>query len=117
RRHPRRVAGAAATRRPRPRFRNPTITHPTETTTMNFRRTLLSAAAAATVATLVHLPAAAQQVIKLTATAGHPPVFLWVKTMDEVFIPEVDKRLAAAGNKYKIEWTKAWGGTLIKLGS
>jgi TRAP-type C4-dicarboxylate transport system substrate-binding protein len=84
---------------------------------MNFRRTLLSAAAAATVATLVHLPAAAQQVIKLTATAGHPPVFLWVKTMDEVFIPEVDKRLAAAGNKYKIEWTKAWGGTLIKLGS
>lgn len=59
----------------------------------------------------------AQQVIKLTATAGHPPVFLWVKTMDEVFIPEVDKRLAAGGNKFKIEWTKAWGGTLIKLGS
>jgi TRAP-type transport system periplasmic protein len=61
--------------------------------------------------------AQAQQVIKLTATAGHPPVFLWVKTMDEVFIPEVDKRLAAGGNKFKIEWTKAWGGTLIKLGS
>jgi len=61
--------------------------------------------------------AQAQQVIRLTATAGHPPVFLWVKTMDEVFIPEVDKRLAAAGNKFKIEWTKAWGGTLIKLGS
>ena len=59
----------------------------------------------------------AQQVIKLTATAGHPPVFLWVKTMDEVFIPEVDKRLAASGNKFKIEWTKAYGGTLIKLGS
>ncbi len=84
---------------------------------MTFRRTLLSAAAAATVAALVHLPAGAQQVIKLTVTAGHPPVFLWVKTVDEVFIPEVDKRLAAAGNKYKIEWTKAWGGTLIKLGS
>ena len=83
---------------------------------MTFRRTLLSIAAAATMAALVHLPASAQQAIKLTATAGHPPVFLWVKTMDEVFIPEVDKRLAAAGNKYKIEWTKAWGGTLIKLG-
>ncbi len=80
-------------------------------------RTLLSIAVAATLGTLVHLPASAQQVIKLTATAGHPPVFLWVKTMDEVFIPEVDKRLVAAGNKYKIEWTKAWGGTLIKLGS
>lgn len=72
---------------------------------------LLAALALATSA------AQAQQVIKLTATAGHPPVFLWVKTMDEVFIPEVDKRLAAAGNKYRIEWTKAWGGTLIKLGS
>jgi len=58
----------------------------------------------------------AQQVIKLTAAAGHPPVFLWVKMADEVLIPEVDKRLAAGG-KYKIEWTKAWGGTLLKLGS
>lgn len=59
----------------------------------------------------------AQQVIKLTAGAGHPPTFLWVKTMDETFIPEVDRRLAAAGNKFKIDWTKAWGGTLMKLGS
>jgi TRAP-type C4-dicarboxylate transport system substrate-binding protein len=61
--------------------------------------------------------ASAQQTIKLTAAAGHPPVFLWIKTMDEVFIPEVDKRLAASGNKYKIDWTKAWGGTLLKLGT
>ena len=83
---------------------------------MTFRRNLFSMAAAAAVAGLMHLPAKAQQVIKLTATAGHPPVFLWVKTMDEIFIPEVDKRLAASGNKYKIEWTKAWGGTLVKLG-
>jgi TRAP-type transport system periplasmic protein len=59
----------------------------------------------------------AQQVIKLTAAAGHPPTFLWVKTLEEVFIPELDKRLAASGNKYKIDWTKAWGGTLVKLGS
>ena len=61
--------------------------------------------------------ATAQQVIKLTVAAGHPPVFLWVKLTDEVFIPEVDKRLAAAGGKYKIDWTKAWGGTLLKLGT
>ena len=77
-----------------------------------FSRTLLLAAMG-----LAAGGARAQQVIKLTATAGHPPVFLWVKTMDEVFIPEVDKRLAGGGNKFKIEWTKAWGGTLIKLGS
>ena len=84
---------------------------------MNFRRTVFFTATAALLGSLAHLPASAQQVIKLTITAGHPPVFLWVKTTDEVFVPEVDKRLAAAGNKYKIEWTKAWGGTLIKLGS
>lgn len=60
--------------------------------------------------------ASAQSAIRLTAVAGHPPVFLWVKLLDEVFIPEVDKQLAAAGGKNKIEWTKAFGGTLIKLG-
>lgn len=73
---------------------------------------LAVAAALATGASAVH----AQQTIKLTVVAGHPPAFLWVKLLDEFFIPEVDKRLAAAGNKHKIEWTKAWGGTLVKLG-
>lgn len=76
-------------------------------------------AAALTVACLVALgstAAQAQQTIKLTAASGHPPVFLWVKTLDEVFIPEVERRLAAGG-KYKVEWTKAYGGTLVKLGS
>lgn len=76
-----------------------------------FHQTLL-VTALALAANGVH----AQQVIKMTAAAGHPPVFLWVKTVDEVLIPEVDKRLAASG-KYKIDWTKAWGGTLLKLGS
>ena len=80
------------------------------------KRRTLNALLVATAASLAG-PALAQQTIKLTAGAGHPPVFLWVKTMDEVFIPEVDKRLTAAGNKYKIEWTKAWGGTLMKLGT
>lgn len=77
-----------------------------------FQKTLLITA----LALLASGGAHAQQVIKLTAAAGHPPVFLWIKTLDEVFIPEVDKKLAAGG-KYRIEWTKAWGGTLMKLGS
>lgn len=76
-----------------------------------FQKTLLVAAL-----TVCASGANAQQIIKMTAAAGHPPVFLWVKMADEVLIPEVDKRLAASG-KYKIEWTKAWGGTLLKLGS
>ena len=65
---------------------------------------------------LIAFSSHAQQVIKLTVATGHPTVLLWVKTLDEVFIPELDKRLAVDG-RYRIEWTKAWGGTLLKLGS
>ena len=60
--------------------------------------------------------AQAQQTIKLTMSAGHPPAFLWVRVLEEFFMPEVDKRLIAAGGKYKVEWTRAWGGTLAKVG-
>ena len=80
------------------------------------RRTFLTVLALGA-SLLLPVPANAQQVIKMTAAAGHPPVFLWVKILDDYFIPEVDKRLAAAGGKYKIEWTKAFGGTLVKLGN
>lgn len=84
---------------------------------MSTPRTIRPAVLAAAVwLAFAAVPAQAQQTIKLTAAAGHPPVFLWVKTLDEVFIPEVDRKLAAGG-KYKIEWTKAFGGTLVKLGS
>lgn len=76
-----------------------------------FKTSLLMAALS-----LTTVGAHAQEVIKLTVVSGHPPVFLWVKTVEEVFIPGVDQRLAAAGGKYKIDWTKAWGGTLVKLG-
>ena len=79
------------------------------------KRRLLATAALWALAGL-GTPAQAQQTIRLTAAAGHPPVFLWVKLLDEFYIPEVDKRLAAAGGKVKIEWTRAWGGTLVKLG-
>ena len=79
------------------------------------RRTLSHTLSVLAVGLALGTAAQAQQVIKLTAAAGHPPGFLWVKTLDETFIPEVDKRLAAGG-KFKVEWTKAFGGTLVKLG-
>ena len=81
------------------------------------KRHFLHTACAAAFGLAAAAPSMAQQVIKMSVAAGHPPVFLWVKLTDEVFIPEVDKRLAAAGGKYKIDWTKAWGGTLMKLGT
>lgn len=57
----------------------------------------------------------AQETINLTIAAGHPPIFLWVKEFDETLIPTVDAELARTG-RYKIEWNRAYGGTLAKVG-
>lgn len=55
----------------------------------------------------------AQQTINLTAIDGYPIRAMWVKEFAEFYIPEVDRRLAAAG-KYKIRWNQAWGGQIVK---
>jgi len=60
--------------------------------------------------------ARAEETIDMTVTAGHPPVFLWVQLLDGFFLPEVDRRLAASGGNVKVNWTKAYGGTLAKIG-
>ena len=52
--------------------------------------------------------------IDATVVAGHPPIFLWVKTLSETFIPAVDKALEGSG--HTIKWTEAYGGTLAKVG-
>lgn len=62
-------------------------------------------------------PVHAQPVVKMTVTAGHPPVFAWVKLIDDFYIPEVEKRVAALGAPVKFEWTRAYGGTVAKLGA
>ena len=71
------------------------------------RRSFQIAAVAATLCCAATGASHAQQTLRLTAAGGHPPVFLWVKLIDEFFIPEVDKRLADAGGKTKIDWTRA----------
>ncbi len=53
---------------------------------------------------------------KITVATGHPPIFLWVTLLRDYFIPEVNKRLEAAGAKDKIEWNQAYGGTVAKIG-
>jgi TRAP-type C4-dicarboxylate transport system substrate-binding protein len=55
---------------------------------------------------------AAAETVELTVVAAAPPTVSNVKSMKEVFIPEVDKRLAASGKDYKIEWKEAYGSTL-----
>lgn len=70
----------------------------------------------ALVATLASGVTHAQETIKLTVAAGHPPIFLWVKHLHETFMPTVDAELAKTG-KYKIAWNETYGGTLAKIGS
>ena len=78
---------------------------------------ILAATATATLLAIVAPGAArAQETIKLTVAAGHPPIFLWVKHLRETFMPTADAELAKSG-KYKIEWNEAYGGTLAKIGS
>ena len=61
-------------------------------------------------------PAAAEETIKMTVSAGHPVVFLWVKHLHESFIPTVDAELAKTGT-YKMQWNEAYGSTVAKIGS
>jgi TRAP-type transport system periplasmic protein len=53
---------------------------------------------------------------KITVSAGHPPVFLWVTLCRDFFIPEIDKRVAALGKGDTFEWNQAYGGTIAKIG-
>lgn len=52
----------------------------------------------------------------ITFAGGHGTHLPWMKAIKEFYIPEIDKRLAAAGGKDKINWTEAFGGTLAKVG-
>lgn len=81
---------------------------------MTTRRTLTRLAVAAAVAALA-LPAAADQTFKLTIASSHPTTLPWVGLMSTLFVPEVNKRVAALNKGYKIEWREAYGGQLYKM--
>ena len=66
---------------------------------------------------LVSSSAFAQQQINLTVAAGQPTRAMKPLAMvSSFFIPEVDKRIKAAGldTKYKINWKEAYAGALLK---
>ena len=67
----------------------------------------------AVLATAMTLPAAAQQTINAVVIDGYPDRALWVKEVTNFFIPEVDKRLAEAG-EYKMNWQENYGGSIVK---
>ena len=78
------------------------------------RTSFLASAIAAFVGFASHTAIGAPQTINLTAVDGYPPRALQVRTFINYFIPEVDKRLAAAG-MYKIRWNQAFSGQIVKL--
>ncbi len=59
------------------------------------------------------MPALATETIKAVVIDGYPARALWVQEFSNFFIPEVDKRLAEAGN-YQIDWQESYGGTIVK---
>lgn len=81
------------------------------------RRFTLTLTLTVTVVCLLAAAAAAQQKIPLSIGSGHPAgPAIWVGTLKDFFVPEVNKRLAARGNRYQIVWREAYGGTVAKLG-
>ena len=56
----------------------------------------------------------AQQTFKLTIASAHPTTLPWVGLMSTLFVPEVNKRVAALNKGYSIEWREAYGGQLYK---
>ncbi|MGE0563786.1 MAG: C4-dicarboxylate TRAP transporter substrate-binding protein [Pseudolabrys sp.] len=66
---------------------------------------------------MLSAPASAQQEINLTVAAGQPTrAMSALMRVSDFFIPEVDKRMKAAGldKKYKINWKEAYAGSLLK---
>jgi TRAP-type transport system periplasmic protein len=70
--------------------------------------------AVATALALAAASAGAQQTINLTIGSSHPEQLPWVAAMKNHVVPEINKRLEAGGNRYKINWREAYGGVLYK---
>jgi TRAP-type transport system periplasmic protein len=80
------------------------------------RVALMTACAIGTALALPAAPVAiAQQQINLTVAAGQPlRAMRPLQMVNEFYIPEVEKRIAAAGLNIKINWKEAYAGSLLK---
>ena len=58
--------------------------------------------------------ATAQETIRLRIASGHPPANTYVNLMQNFFVPEVTKRVAAT-TKYKVEFVEGYGGAMVKV--
>ncbi len=58
--------------------------------------------------------ASAQETIRLRIASGHPPVNTYVNLVQNFFVPEVVKRVAAK-TKHKVEFVEGYGGAMVKV--
>lgn len=61
--------------------------------------------------------ASASQKIRLTVTSGHPINLNWITQLDKVFLPELSNEMAQSPIDVEIDWNKAYGGTVAKIGA
>lgn len=73
-----------------------------------YRKLVLAAGAA-----LAAAPSFAED-FSATVAAGHPPVFRWVRMIDEAFVPAVQKALEGTG--HTISFTGQYGGAIAGVG-
>ena len=73
------------------------------------KKTLLGAA----LATMTAVPAVAQESISAVVIDGYPERALWVREFTNLFMPEVDRRLAENGN-YVMDWQENYGGSIVR---
>ena len=52
--------------------------------------------------------------IRLRIASGHPPANTYVNLMQNFFVPEVTKRVAAR-TKHKVEFVEGYGGSIVKV--
>lgn len=76
----------------------------------NWIKTYLKGAAVLAASTV---PVAAQETVSAVVIDGYPARALWVQEFTNYFIPEVDRRLAEAGN-YRMNWQENYGGSIVK---
>lgn len=78
-------------------------------------RLAASVAVTAAVLALTATDAPAQQRIALTAVSGYAPTVTWTREFRDFFVPEVDRRLAEAGD-FVIDWNEAYSGQIARPG-
>ena len=76
---------------------------------------LLSVVLASAIAVTAWAQPVTAKTVKMVAVSAAPPIVTYVRASKDYFMPESNKRLAASGLDFKIEWTGAYSQSLAKF--